>query len=300
MITVIAICLILSLFPAASLAASPTFEELIIPSSPLGVQIIRHSVTSATVDWEDVPGAEGYEVFRAVNGGNYASVGATNLSVFFDATLETEQTYQYKIRAYQTTNGMTVYSDWSGETSFTTEFTHYYQGDSAWKFGAEVKSKACVITAYATVINNMGIEATPRTVFKSNGNRTTINMSGLKDNFGVEAVCALADDSELLAGFDGRVTKIIKPSVNGTAAVREALARHPEGVILYFKKGSKAHAIVACKVEGDTIYYSDPGRDKGRLLTFNETWVSYHHHMTFANLSDMIALDPRDDYSLIS
>jgi hypothetical protein len=300
LILIIAVCLVISLFPAGALAdyTVPGIADGL--TAPQGIQIIRHSVTSATIDWDDVDGAEGYELFRSENGGAYTSIGITNLSVYFDRQLVTEQTYNFKIRAYKTVDNVVIYSDLSAEANVTPQFTLYYQGDSAWKFGAETKSKACLMTAYSIVIKNMGIDATPRTVYKSNGNRTMINITRLKQNMGVETASALPADSKYLASFDGRVTKVNKPSTNGVAAVKEALRLHPEGVILYFKQGSKAHAIVACKVEGDTIYFSDPGRDKGRLLTFEETWVSYHHHMTFANLSDMIALDMTDDYGLIA
>lgn len=170
-------------------------------------------------------------------------------------------------------------------------YTIYYQGDSKWRFSSSVRKKACLLTAYAVVINNMGIPATPRFVYESSGRRTPVNTANLATNFGVVPVCALDAVSPYLNGFDGVNTSIIDPGNNAVAAIKEAIDNHPEGVICYFKRGSKSHAVVACCYDGDTIWFSDPGRRRTTLLTFNDTWVYYSHRMTYANLSVIIALD---------
>jgi hypothetical protein len=171
-------------------------------------------------------------------------------------------------------------------------YTMYYQGDSQWKFSRSVKKKACIMSSYAIVINNMGIAANPRFIYESNRRNTSIKSAGLTANFGVTAACALSADSPYLNRFDGEKTYVVDPGTNGVAAIKAAIDQNPEGVICYFKKGSKAHAIVACKYDGDTIYYSDAGRDFGTLLTFDDTWVSYKHRMTYANLNYIAALNP--------
>jgi hypothetical protein len=299
LILIVSVCLVLSLFPAAALADN---EEPVVSGAlpaPQGIDIIGHSVTCATINWINVPGAEGYEVYRSENDGAYTRVYTTTYSVYADKDLVTEQNYEYKVRAFKTVDDTVVYSEMSQEISVSPRFTLYYQGDSAWHFSDEVKKKACLLTAFAIVINNMGVEATPRTVYKSNGG-TSMNMTRLENNLGVVPAPALADSSVFFDGFEERSTKIKSKSKNYEAAVKEALKLHPEGVILYFKKGDAAHAIVACKVdENGTIFYSDPGRRKGRLLTFKETWVSHHHHMSYANLSEMIALDLKSGASLV-
>lgn len=170
-------------------------------------------------------------------------------------------------------------------------YTIYYQGSSQWKFSSSVRKSACIISSYAITINNMGIPATPRFIYESNGRRTPMNIGNLATNFGVVPVSALASDSPYLSSFDGHKTYIADPANNAVAAIKEAIDKHPEGVICYFKKGSKAHAIVACRYEGDTIYFSDPGRTRTTLLTFNDTWVYYKHKMTYANLVEVVALD---------
>lgn len=299
LILLISFCLLLSLFPGTALAHNEAPDISYALPAPKDVEIIGQSVTCATINWSNVPGAQGYEVYRAENGGAYSLVHTTAFSVFADKDLVTGNDYSYQVRAFRTAGDTVVYSDMSEELSVCPRFALYYQGSSAWRFSDEVRKKACLLTAFAIVIRNMGIEATPRTVYKANGG-TPVSMARLERKFGVVAAPALAEGSPLLDGFDGRSTSIKSKSKNYEAAVREALELHPEGVILYFKKGDAAHAIVACKVdENGTIYYSDPGRNKGRLLTFRETWVSHHHHMKYGQLSEMIALDLANGASLV-
>lgn len=182
------------------------------------------------------------------------------------------------------------------EPSLTAEgeertYTSYYQSDKQWKFKSSVKKKACVISSYAIMINNMGVAANPRFIYESNRRSTTIRSANLAANFGVTHVCALDAGSPYLKSFDGEKTYLVDPAANAIAAIKEAIDRNPEGVLCYFKKGSKAHAIIACKYDGDTIYYSDAGRTCCSLLTFKDTWVAYKHKLTYAHLQYLTALD---------
>ncbi|MHB1315657.1 MAG: SH3 domain-containing protein [Christensenellales bacterium] len=167
----------------------------------------------------------------------------------------------------------------------------YYQGDRCWGYSRSVAKKACLLTAYAVVLKNMGLDATPKTVYQATGRSLYLNQSKIETTFGVRAVQSISADAPYFSSFDGLHTYIQSPSKNYIAAVVEALEKHPEGVLLYFKKGSKAHAIVACKVDGDTIYYSDPGRKRTTLLTYKSTWVSYKHRLSYGYLSYMITFD---------
>lgn len=268
--------------------------------------IVPSSSTSNRLTWSVQTGIGGYEIYRSTTkSGTYTKIFTAAdwpTAVYTNTGLTTNKTYYYKIRAYSISGSTTSYGAWSSIQSATPStaaaaaykersYTIYYQGDPKWGFSSSVSSTACVLTSYAITINNMGISATPRTVYNSNGKRTQMNMTNLRKNFGVKAVCALGSGSEFLYRFDGHKTYVNKPSVNAQKAIKEALNIHPEGVILYFKSGSGAHAIVACKYDGNTIYFSDPGRKKTTLLLFKDTWVSYHHRMTYANLAEMIALD---------
>ena len=251
--------------------------------------------TAATISWNAVEGAAGYEIYRSTSAsGSYtlaASVGS-NVRSYTDSNLNGDTTYYYKVRAYKTVGSVKLETMLSEAKSVKVPgYTIYYQGDSRWGFSSSVRKKACVITAYAIAINNMGIPCTPPDIYRSNGNQTPMNMTNLKKNFGVKAVCALPAGSKYLSSFNGHKTYIKSPSSNYEAAVKEALTLHPEGVILYFKKGSEAHAIVACKVSGGTIYYSDPGRNRDYLVDFANTWCKVGHSMSYKHLVEIVALD---------
>ena len=250
---------------------------------------------NATLTWGSVPNADGYELYRSNSqSGSYqliGSVGSNELS-YIDNTLAMESSYYYKLLAYRTLNGVRVDTQYSAVKSVSTpDYTVYYQGDPKWGFSSSVRKSACVITAYAVTINNMGTRCTPPDIYKSNGNQTSMKIDNLKKNFGVKPVSGLGSSSKYLSSFDGAYTFIKSPSSNYEAAVKEALARNPEGVILYFKKGSDAHAVVACKLSDGKIYYSDPGRNRTTLVDFSETWCKVGHNMSYTNLAYMIALD---------
>ncbi len=249
---------------------------------------------SAALTWGAVPSATGYELYKATSSGPFeliASLDSKTLS-HTDPSLSMENTYLYRLLAYRTLGPVRIESLYSNVgTVSTPRYTVYYQGDPQWKFSSSVRKAACVVSAYAITINNMGIYATPRTVYESNGNRTPMNLTNLRNNFGVKPVSGLAASSKYLSGFDGVYTFIKSPSTNLEAAVKEALARYPQGVILYFKKGSDAHAIVACKVSGGKIYYSDPGRNRTTLVDFANTWCKVGHNMSYTHLTYMVALD---------
>ena len=278
-----------------------------IPTIPAPkLTVVPVSSTKNRLTWGVLTDVSGYEVHRSTTkSGSYSKIFTSAdwpTAIYTNTGLTTGKTYYYKIRAFISSGGTASYGAWSAIQSAAPSaaaaskfkersYTIYYQGDPKWRFSSSVSRTACVLTSYAITIKNMGMSATPRTVYDSNGKRTQMNMANLKKNFGVKAVCALAPGSIYLSSFNGHKTYIVKPSANAQAAIKEALNIHPEGVILYFKSGSRAHAIVACKYDGNTIYYSDPGRKKTTLLVFKDTWVSYHHHMTYANLVEMIALD---------
>ena len=285
------------------------FSETVsaIPAIPAPkLTVVPVSSTKNRLTWSVLTDVSGYQVYRSTaKSGSYSKIFTADdwpTAIYTNTGLKSGKTYYYKIRAFIKSGGTACYGKWSATQSAAPSasaaskykersYTIYYQGDPKWGFSSSVSRTACVLTSYAITVKNMDISATPRSVYNSNGKRTPMNMSNLKKNFGVKAVCALSPGSIYLYSFNGHKTYIVKPSANAKAAIKEALNIHPEGVILYFKSGSRAHAIVACKYDGNTIYFSDPGRKKTTLLVFKDTWVSYHHNMTYANLVEMIALD---------
>lgn len=159
-------------------------------------------------------------------------------------------------------------------------------------FPREVEKKACVLTATAMLLQNNGNGVTPRSLYDGAGGTTSLQYPSVLPKFEAQAVCAVAASSPYFSDFRDGKTYIKNSAANGEAAVREALAAHPEGVMLYFS-GSGSHAVVAIRCQDGTIYYSDPGRvaERGHNVTLSNTWVQVGHGMNYAHLSYMLAID---------
>jgi hypothetical protein len=296
---ILAVCISMTLIPSVA-TASASLEDSAIPAPTL--QAISASAASIRLTWNVLDGINGYEIFKsAAADGKYARIFTTTsppTAIYTNTRLITGNTYFYKIRAYKLKGSRKIYGPFSETVSAIPStdlsdraYTIFYQGNPEWNFEKSVAKEACLVAAYAVTINNMGIAATPASVFASNGNTLRMDISGLIANFGVRTVCAISESSPYLAGFDGIRTFVRNPVKNAVSAVKEALNMHPEGVILYFRRGTRAHSIVASKYDGNTIYYSDPGRRFTRLLPFETTWVRAHHRMTYKYLVNIVALD---------
>jgi hypothetical protein len=75
------------------------------PSAPTGVTATNVSGTENTITWTDVATNESaYFIERSQNGGSYVAVGSTtaNATSFNDTGATADQTYQYRVRAYNT------------------------------------------------------------------------------------------------------------------------------------------------------------------------------------------------------
>ena len=71
----------------------------------------------ATIKWEKISGASGYEVYRATSkSGKYSKIKTItkNSTVsYVNSSLTKNKTYYYKVRAYRTVNGKKIYSSYS-------------------------------------------------------------------------------------------------------------------------------------------------------------------------------------------
>ena len=85
-------------------------------TKPDTVTISSAAATSAgyvTVKWKKVANSTGYVIYRSVDGGSYSKVAdvSSNSTVSWtDTTVSAGHTYRYKIKAYKTYSGSTVYS----------------------------------------------------------------------------------------------------------------------------------------------------------------------------------------------
>ncbi|MBR6239724.1 MAG: SH3 domain-containing protein [Clostridia bacterium] len=171
-------------------------------------------------------------------------------------------------------------------------YTTYNQGDAAWNFSKYTASTACLISSYAMVLTNGGIYATPKTVYEANNNSTGGNLNTIAAAFKTKTVCAVDKSAQYFKSFSSGRTYIHDPDINAEQAIKDAIDRHPEGVLLFFEKpNGGGHAVVAVKYDDSGIIFCDSGRTHGSMIRWSETWCAYKHKMTYADLVYIMALD---------
>lgn len=80
-----------------------------------GLKVKKSSMTSSKLNWKKVPGASGYEIYRANKQKNkYKKVGNTKRTTYKNQKLTKKRTYFYKVRAYRVVSGKKVYGNFSG------------------------------------------------------------------------------------------------------------------------------------------------------------------------------------------
>lgn len=68
----------------------------------------------ARLEWQNVDGAEGYELFRSTEkNGTYNMLGSFTDNSYVDNSVRCGKKYYYKVRAYKTFSGERIYSDYS-------------------------------------------------------------------------------------------------------------------------------------------------------------------------------------------
>ena len=101
-----------------------SFSSAVSAEADLGIveleSVISNSNGTITLNWSEVEGAEGYQVYRSKNGGSYYRVSTRTSNTFTNTTVTAGCTYSYKVRAYAyDSNGDKVYSDYSNIISIT-------------------------------------------------------------------------------------------------------------------------------------------------------------------------------------
>ena len=96
--------------------------ETLILSAPANVKAEPKSYNSVQVTWDEINGADNYQVYRSVDkDGNYVLLGTyeKNVTSMISQQLSCGTTYYYKVRAYALENGKKYYSDYSQIDSAT-------------------------------------------------------------------------------------------------------------------------------------------------------------------------------------
>ncbi len=84
------------------------------PSVPVQLSISKLSSTSASISWNIVSGAKGYEVYGATSkSGKYTLLGTITGSRYTDKSLVKGKNYYYKVRAYIVVDNKKIYSEYT-------------------------------------------------------------------------------------------------------------------------------------------------------------------------------------------
>lgn len=93
-----------TLYGSAVSAACPPVSVKPVPAAPVAVTAVSAGAGSVTVTWDAVEGATGYTVYRAgFLGILYNDIASTSETTYTDTGLTTGSIYNYKVKAYFTT-----------------------------------------------------------------------------------------------------------------------------------------------------------------------------------------------------
>ena len=128
--------------------------------------------------------------------------------------------------------------------------TFYWQNDNNWKMP---KGEGCYITALAMAINNLGVCATPDTVFSANGDSVFADYNKISTSLNIKIQISLAPSKE---------------------DIITAVKQHPNGVVVTYKAENFSHAILAVAIDSSgAIRYNDPAMSNGQDVSLSESWV---------------------------
>jgi hypothetical protein len=103
---------------------APATEKAVLtnPSKVTGLKIASSTASTATLTWDEVPGATGYELERYSSSKKaYITAARTKGTTGIAKGLWSYTSYQYRVRAYYTKDGVTVYSEYSDVVSGRTK-----------------------------------------------------------------------------------------------------------------------------------------------------------------------------------
>ncbi len=156
--------------------------------------------------------------------------------------------------------------------------TYYYQAQPEMQLENNGRGY-CWVCSYAMLLNDVtGRTITPVDVAGINIARGYSGsfMSGhqtLVAEFGCSLVPALSESSPYYGGFNGKnkgeTALIVTTDDDVRAALREALANHPKGIIVRYE--GYPHSMVAAGTDGYKIYFNDPGLSDAGYVTFDQT-----------------------------
>ena len=89
--------------------------------------------TSVALSWKQSAGAQGYEIYRSINGSSYEmikKIEQPDLLNWSEENLEEHSSYMYRIRPYCVVNGLVVYGSYSGTYEKAAVIIYDYSGET--------------------------------------------------------------------------------------------------------------------------------------------------------------------------
>ncbi len=172
--------------------------------------------------------------------------------------------YNEQMLANVTDNSHTFYSQ------YDQSYIDAYSSSYGWTAG---RNGYCYVVSYAMLLSDLtGNTITPKDIADINiaagGSPKICYHGSIVSTYGKKFVPAIDTSSPYYKGYDTMrgLTNIDNSSSDKVvAALKEALDRHPKGVLV--RDNSMPHTMVAIGYEGDTIFFNDPA-----LQTGNSTW----------------------------
>jgi len=182
-----------------------------------------------------------------------------------------------------------------GAESGNYPFTFYYQSQK--DLALENNGRGyCWVCSYAMVISDVsGNKVTPIDIAVINqesghGGSYMSGHASLVGRFGLKLVPALSEDSKYFGGFNtlnrGETTIIANSDEDAYLAIREALEKFPNGVIVRYD--GYPHSMVAVEFDDNNIYFNDPGISSGEHVTFENTCL---HNFSLKDISSIQAIE---------
>lgn len=151
---------------------------------------------SATLKWDKINGATGYQIFQKNSSGNFVSIGKIKGTSVSISNLNNDVEYYFKVRAYRKVKGAVRYSKYSSVVkakplSVSSEIksiqTMYYKATLNATVYAPVISKSKVTSTKVKITSGTTVTVTSRSTSEcivqlKNGKKAVVNRSNLSFN----------------------------------------------------------------------------------------------------------------------
>ncbi|MEE1186689.1 MAG: fibronectin type III domain-containing protein [Acutalibacteraceae bacterium] len=111
------------------------------------IKNLKISGTKVEVSWNQLYGITGYEIWRKVNSGSWQLLLTPNNTTigFWNSGINFKNTYQYKVRAFETVGGVKLYGSWSKIKALNPTPTNIKLSASAYTYNGKVKTPTVTI-----------------------------------------------------------------------------------------------------------------------------------------------------------